>query len=421
MDVLVQKYGGSSLSSVAHIQQAARQVAGTRHSGHPVAVVVSARGNTTDDLIEVARETGDGRPGRELDQLLATGETASAALMAMALHRLGVPAVSLTGPQAGIVAVGRYGSGVVDRIRPQRIRHLLAGGTVVVVAGFQGLNADGDVVTLGRGGSDTTAVALAAELRARQCEIYTDVAGVYTADPRVVPDARALAEVDVAVMAEMAFAGARVLHSRSVELAAMEQVEMHVRSSSAPQLGTVISGRRAMGTLETRRVVTAITHDFDVARILIRSEGAARDLAAEILCLLADLAVPVDLVARSGPYEDEFRMGFTLRASDVPEIRASLREYLAPLNGEVRIEEGVGKVSLVGMGLLNRPQYTARMLDALSREGIATSWIFASQLRMSVTVPAGRVVDAVNLLHRTFGLQRADVPDAARLSSVATA
>jgi aspartate kinase len=267
----------------------------------------------------------------------------------------------------------------------------------VVVGGFHGVNEVGDMITLGRGGSDTTAVALAAALGAQECEIYTDVDGVYTADPRIVPTARKVPRIGPAVMAEMAFAGAGVLHSRAVELAAMRQVAVHVRSSTGAELGTVVAGG-----LETGNPVVAVTHDLDVARVLIRGNGA--DLAAEVLDILARNSVPVDLIARSGPHEDEFRMGFTVRRSDVVEVKLALEK--AAEDGGVRIDEGVAKVSLIGMGLLSRPTYVARMLGALSAVDIPTSWVFTSQVRASVTVPRDRVAAAVALLHEEFGLAK---------------
>jgi aspartate kinase len=400
----VQKYGGTSVADVPAMRRVADWVAHSHHEGNPTVVVVSARGGETDQLLRLAGEVNPDRPPREVDQLLATGECAAAALLAMAVRRLGVPAHSLSGPRAGILASGRHGAGVIAAVDTTEIRHRLADGDVVVVAGFQGLNAAGDVITLGRGGSDTTAVALAAELSAARCEIYTDVPGVLTADPRVVPNARVLPGVDPNVMAEMAFAGARVLHSRAVELAAMERVEVHVRSSFMPGAGTVISGRAVEEMLETRNSIVAVAHDLDVARVLVRTATSGRDPAPEVLAVLAAHTVPVDLVARSGPQEDEFRIGFTIRRSDVDEVLTPLREAVAPLDGRVRVDAHVGKVSVIGMGLLNRPECTARMLAALATAGIPTSWVSISQLRTSAIVPRDRVVEAVSLLHETFGL-----------------
>ena len=331
------------------------------------------------------------------------------------LQDIGVPAVSLTGAQTGIRAVGKHGSGVIADIDTRRLRRILVKGEVAVVAGFQGVNDAGDVITLGRGGSDTTAVALATVLDAGQCEICTDVPGVSTADPRVVGPVRVLPSLDVGVMAEMSFAGAKVLHSRAVELAAMHRVELHVRSShpgssaepgSPTQPGTVIPAGSDTTMLETCGVVVAITHDLDVARVLVQCDSRHGDLAASILALLSEHSVPVDLVARSGPYEDEFRMGFTMRRKDVDEALSAVRDAMSGLGVTIHVDENVGKLSLIGMGLSNRPEYTARMLSTLSAAGIPTSWLSTSQLRTSVIIPQDRVLGAVRLLHDEFELDR---------------
>ncbi|MBT2479515.1 aspartate kinase [Streptomyces sp. ISL-94] len=404
--MLVQKYGGSSLSQTERLRRVSERVAATHRAGRRTVVVVSARGDTTDELLELVEEVGGRhaarRAPREIDQLLATGEYASAALLALALERLGVPAVSLTGAQAGIRVVGRHGEGVIDSIDTGRVRRCLDEELVVVVGGFQGLNDAGDVVTLGRGGSDTTAVALAAALDAGSCEIYTDVDGVYTADPRLVESARKLPRVAADVMVEMAFSGAKVLHSRSAELAAAKGVELHVRSSLVDREGTVVSGGDT-SLLETGSAITAITSDTDVARILVHCKGRS-DPASEILALLAGNAVPADLVARSGLQEDEFRMGFTVRHSDVARIEEPLESAVAPFDGGISVDTEVAKVSLIGMGLLNRPEYLARLTTVLSGAGIGTSWISSSQLRVSVIVPRHEHVRALRLLHAEFGL-----------------
>jgi aspartate kinase len=403
---LVQKYGGSSLATPDRVQGAARRVAQSHRSGVATVVVVSARGDATDELLQQAAEISPTHSARELDQLLATGECASAALFAIALHGLGVPAVSLTGVQAGVMVDGKHGAGVIVAVRSDRLRRLLREGNVVIVAGFQGLNLDGDIMTLGRGGSDTTAIAIAAELGASRCEVYTDVPGVCTSDPRIEPHAQVLPTVDMAVMAEMSFAGAKVLHPRSVELAAMEGIEVQVRNSMSDDRGTVIPSQSDVHALETRAVVVAVTHDLDVCRILIHCRGGTGDPAAELLGVLGRHFVPVDLVARSGAYEDEFRMGFVIRRSDLAEIQAPLTQAAAVFGGGVVVEEKVGKLSVIGMGLLNRPDYTARVLAALSAINIPTSWISTSQLRTSVIVPLDRVLEAVDTLHREFKLDR---------------
>jgi aspartate kinase len=406
MAVLVQKYGGSSLATMAKLRLVADRVAREHQAGRPTVVVVSARGDTTDELLRLAHEVhqdATNAAAREVDQLMVTGEAASAAQLALALVHVGVPAVSLTGPQAGIRVVGRHGAAVIDSIDTTRVLRLLDEGNVVVIGGFHGSNENGDVATLGRGGSDTTAVAVAAALNAEQCEIFTDVDGVYTADPRIVPTARKVSTVAPGVMAEMAFAGAGVLHSRAVELAAMKGVEVHVRNSAGQELGTAVLHKETDGPLETSGAVVAITHDPDVARVLVQARGKT-DLAAEVFDILARHSVPVDLIARSGPHEDEFRMGFTIRRSDVVEIKHALETAAGSRDGSVRVDENVTKVSLIGTGMLSRPTYIARMTAALSAAGIPTSWVFTSQLRASVTVPRDRALEAVNMLHKEFGI-----------------
>ncbi|MGW1279624.1 aspartate kinase [Streptomyces tsukubensis] len=404
MEVLVQKYGGTSLRTLDCVRHAALRVAAARRRGPAVAVVVSAQGGRTDDLLRLAADIGSGSPSRELDQLLAVGEHESAALMALTLKRLGVPAISLTGHQAGIRATERHGEALISGIGAGRVQEALQGGSVAVVTGFQGVDRAGDVVTLGRGGSDTTAVALAARLGATACEIYTDVDGVFTADPRLLPAARCLPWVQPGVMAEMAFSGAKVLHTRCIELAAMEGVEVHVRNASSQAPGTTVTDRQDDRPLETRRAVVAVTHDTDVVRVLVHCRDSRRDLAPDVFGVLAAQGTAVDLVARSGPYESEFRMGFTIRRSQADSARAALHETASAYGGGVHIDENVGKVSVVGMGLLSRPEYTARLMAALAAAAIPTMWISTSQMRLSVIVPRERTTEAVEVLHREFGL-----------------
>ncbi|HEY3734403.1 MAG TPA: aspartate kinase [Streptosporangiaceae bacterium] len=416
MEVVVRKYGGSSLSTFNKVLAIAERTAATRLDGHPLVMVVSARGDTTDDLLravdEVSGQVRAPEVGREIDQLLATGECASAALLALAISRLGVPAVSLTGAQAGIRARGNPGCGVIAEVCGGRVGQLLAEGAIPVVTGFQGITDSGDVITLGRGGSDTTAVAMAVALAAQGCEIYTDVDGVFTADPRVVPEARRLASVEAGTMAEMAFAGARVLHSRAVELAGISGIAIHVRNALGRAPGTLISplplsppaARRGEGNpmLENDGAVCAIVHDLDVARVLVHSPKGRTDLAGDVLTALADLPIPIDMVARSGPSEDEFRMGFTIRRGDIDLVRLALADITARSIASLRVDDDLGKVSVVGMGLLSRPGYAARMISALTAEDIATSWISTSQLRTSAIIARHRVIRAVEVLHREF-------------------
>jgi aspartate kinase len=420
VDVLVQKYGGTSLQTLDCVRHAALRIAEARRSGPAVTVVVSARGGRTDDLLRLAADVGAAGPSRELDQLLAVGECESAALMALTLNGLGVPAVSLTGHQAGIRTTDRRGDALISGIGAARVRAALGAGKVAVVTGFQGVDNADDIVTLGRGGSDTTAVALAARLRASSCEIFTDVDGVFTADPRILPAARCLPWVHPGVMAEMAFAGARVLHTRCIELAAMEGVEVRVRNASSQAPGTTVADRPNDMPLETRRAIAAVTHDTDVARVLVHCRDSHRDLAPDVFEVLAATGTVVDLVARSGPYENEFRMGFTIRRSQADSVRAALHEVTAAFGGGVHFDENVGKVSVVGMGLLSRPEYTARLMATLAAAGIPTSWISTSQMRLSVIVPRERTVDAVESLHRAFQLDRQEPYEPIDVTSAAS-
>ncbi|HXA59561.1 MAG TPA: aspartate kinase [Streptosporangiaceae bacterium] len=416
MEVVVRKYGGSSLSTFNKVLAVAEFTAAAMRAGRSLVLVVSAQGDTTDNLLravdEVSGQVRSPTVAREIDQLLATGECASAALLALAIRRLGVPAMSLTGAQAGIRAEGNPGSGVISHVRAGRVRRLLAEGIIPVVTGFQGITTGSDVITLGRGGSDTTAVAMAAVLGARSCEIYTDVAGVFAADPRIVSEARRLVSVDLSTMAEMAFAGARVLHSRAVELAMIYGVEIQVRSSLTHGPGTLISlpPRADDPMLENDGAISAIVHDLDVARVLVHSRAARTDLAAEVLSALAGLSIPIDMVARSGPYEDEFRMGFTIGRADIDRLRLALAAITAGPTVSLRVDDELGKVSVVGIGLLSRPEYAARMITALSAEGITTSWISTSQLRASAIVARHRVIRAVEVLYREFAADLAAPP-----------
>ncbi|GGV21827.1 hypothetical protein GCM10010495_41840 [Kitasatospora herbaricolor] len=402
--VLVQKYGGSSLATDAQVRAVATRVAAAHRSGRAVVVVASARGKTTDALLRAAYDLNPDPSWRELDLLLATGEAASASLLAMTLQHLGVPAVALAGTQSGILAGGEHGAGVIVAIDTElALRHLRAG-KVVVVAGFQGADADGDIVTLGRGGSDTTAVAIAAELGTGRCEIYTDVEGVYTADPRIAAAARIMPVVDMGVMTEMSLAGAKVMHSRAVELAALYGVDIHVMHSSLEGPGTVIRGGIGEEMLETSTAVQAVVHDTDVARVAMRVERIDAHSVAEVFRFLAHKSIPVGMAALSEGDEGGFSVGMTVRRSDVPDLRKSLREMAVRWGGWVEVNEEVGMLSVVGTGLLSRPQYAARMLSALTSADIPASAVVTSQLRISATVPDSDVVRGVGVLHSEFGL-----------------
>ncbi|MEU5696920.1 aspartate kinase [Actinosynnema sp. NPDC020468] len=409
---LVHKYGGSSLATCKLIRGVAERLDRLHRAGRPMVVVVSARGDTTDILLAMAAEISSRSAGRELDQLLATGECASAALLALALQERGVPAISLSGAQAGIKATGQHGAGRIVSVDTDRVTRLCAEGRLVVLAGFQGVNTDGDVVTLGRGGSDTTAVALAAALGVGHCEIYSDVDGVYTADPRVVARPCVLPAVDVDVMTEMSFAGAKVMHSRAVELAAVCGVAIHVGRSATGEIGTVITrgGRAAM--LETTSTVAAVVHDNDVAHVDFRFPDDGSEALEEVFRLLARFAVPVDMVTVSRKLAGTARIGLTVRAGDVPLIGEALGSLAVRRSGQVDVREDTGKVSIVGTGLLNRPENAATMLSCLTAAGIPVRSVSASQSRVCAAVPDADVPTAVRLLHERFGLGRGISPAA---------
>ncbi|MFD4373304.1 aspartate kinase [Streptomyces sp. NPDC058486] len=403
-NVVVQKYGGSSLATAQQVRHVAERVGTLVRAGRQVVVVVSAQGDTTDRLIARADEINPRPGGRELDQLLATGETSSAALMAMAIQHTGLRATALSGARSGILATGPHGAGIIVAVDTEEVRALLEAGQAVVIAGFQGVTAEGDIITLGRGGSDTTAVAVAAELGSRACEIYSDVPGVLTADPRVVPTARLLPEIDVDVMTEMAFAGARVMHSRAVELAALYDVDILVGSSTATSAGTRIHTRDGDEMLESKAAVMAVVHDTDVARVTLHAPSAPENPSSAVFQYLARNSIPADMTTVAPTSGGGFSVGLTVHRSHAVGVRESLAGLTAREQGHVEVEEGLDKVSIIGRGLLSRPAYASRMLSALTAAGISAESLSASQSRVSVMVPASDTRRAVGLLHHEFGL-----------------
>ena len=409
MGIVVQKYGGSSVATAEHIRAVAERVGRARESGLDLVVVVSAMGKTTDRLLRLAAEVSRDPSAREIDQLLATGEEQSVALLAMALHDRGVAAVSLTGPQAGMTVTGRYGSGVISEIRPDRVRGLLRDGQVVIVAGFQGMNAVGDVITLGRGGSDTTAVALAAAIKAERCEIYTDVDGVYTADPRIVRKARRIEVISPEEMAEMSWRGAKVMHPRAIELGALYGVEIHVRSSFCEGPGTVITGGDNLEHLETRETLAGIVHDLDVSRVTLNGIRTGPGTLSSVFAPLAERGISVDVIVESGVKGGAADVAFTVRRADFEEARRLAGEVAGSLGGVVEGEEYLGKVSVVGTGMLNRPGYAARMFASLGGAGIPIRMVSTSEIQVTCVLPAERVEEAVRALHRDFELEERDV------------
>ena len=410
MGIVVQKYGGSSVATAEHIRAVAERVKKAREEqGLDLVVVVSAMGKTTDRLLSLASEVTRHPSPREIDQLLSTGEQQSVALLAMALHDRGIAATSLSGPQAGMKITGRYGSGVIYEINPERMRSLLAEGQVVIVAGFQGMNALGDVMTLGRGGSDTTAVALAAALGADRCEIYTDVEGIYTADPRIVPEARRIREISPPEMAEMAWRGAKVMHPRAVELGALYGVEIHVRCSFNESPGTAIREVRNLERLETRETVAGIVHDLDVSRVTLTGIRTGPGTMSRIFAPLAEAGVSVDVIVESAPKKGASDVAFTVSRAGFAEAYRLAGEIAESLGGRVEGEENLGKVSVIGTGMLNRPGYAAKMFDALGREDIPIRMVSTSEIQVTCVIPAAQVEEAVRRLHEEFELEERDV------------
>ncbi|MDR3647948.1 MAG: aspartate kinase [Acidimicrobiales bacterium] len=402
MALLVQKYGGTSVSDAERVRAVADHVARTRRQGTDVVVVVSAMGKTTDDLLRLAGDVSTVQPPRELDMLLTSGERVSMALLCMALAELGVDAVSYTGSQAGIITDTTHLKAKIVEIKADRLRAALDEGRVPVVAGFQGVSLERDVTTLGRGGSDTTAVALAASLGAEACEIYTDVPGVFSADPRIVPEARRLPRVSFEEMLDIAASGGRVLALRSVEFARNHGVPLHVRSSFTWEPGTwVVEEDESM----EQAVVTAVTHDTSEAKVTVTGVPDKPGIAARLFRALADRAVNVDTIVQNTSLHGTTDISFTVPKTDL-DASLEVARALAPEigAGEVMADDGIAKVSLVGAGMRSHPGVSASMFEILAAAGINIEMISTSSIRLSCVVRADRVEEAVRLLHEGFEL-----------------
>ena len=427
MGVVVQKYGGSSVATAERIRAVARRIAAA--AGDGMVVVVSARGDTTDDLLALAGEVATAPGGRELDQLLATGEAQSMALLALALCDLGVRARSLSGGQAGIRTVGQWGRARIDRVATGRLRATLARGEVAIVAGFQGTNGRRDVQTLGRGGSDTTAVALAAALGATRCEIFTDVDGIYTADPRLVPDAIRLDRIGYAAMAELAWRGARVMHPRAIELGALYGVTIAVRSSLDDGPGTLIGPDRTTTngansteeTMERTGTLSGVVHDANVARVTIAGLPSGPAILARIFGPLAGAEVSVDVIAESTTPDGRIDLGFTVSADELAAALPIVEAVAAQLGGRVASQMGLAKVSLVGTGMLNRPGYAARLFATFAEAEIPSLMVSTSEISVTCVVPQECAPRAVQRLHDTFrrDFVAADAPAAVPVAAQA--
>jgi aspartate kinase len=405
--LVVQKYGGSSVATAERIRRVAERIVETKKAGNDVVVVVSAMGDTTDELLDLAQQVSPAPPAREMDMLLTSGERISNALVAMAIHSLGAAARSFTGSQAGVITTGSHGNAKIIDVTPGRVRAALNEGAIVLVAGFQGVSQNTkDVTTLGRGGSDTTAVALAAALDADVCEIYTDVDGVFTADPRIVPDAQRLQTVSFEEMLEMAASGAKVLMLRCVEYARRYNVPVHVRSSYTTKPGTIVAGSMEDIPVE-EALITGVAHDRGEAKITVVGLPDSPGYAAQIFRAVADADINIDMVLQniSKVETGKTDITFTLPKSDGPRTV----EMLAKLQGkigfsQVLYDDMIGKVSLVGAGMRSHPGVTATFCEALAAADINIDLISTSEIRISVLVDDTELDDAVRALHAAFDL-----------------
>jgi aspartate kinase len=401
--VLVSKFGGSSLASPAHIAGVADRIAGETAPGTGRVVVVSAMGDTTDDLLALAGQVARRPDPRELDLLLATGEHISAALLAMALEERGIEATALTGSQAGIRTDGRHGRARITDVEPERIRRELGEGRVVVVAGFQG-DAGEEIVTLGRGGSDTSAVALAIALGARRCEIFTDVDGVYTADPRLVPEARRLEEIGHEEMLELAHQGAKVLQVRSVELGWLGSVEIAVRHSTGTGPGTLI--RRV--TMEARQKVRGIATEDGVAKLTLLGLPDHPGIAGLVFEPLAEAGVGVEGVIQNIGHDGLADLSFIVPQADLDRATDVIRTHFKAIGArDLSIRGGLAKVSIVGTGIANASTYPARMFGELARAGVNIEMISTSEIRITCVIRSEHLALAARTLHRAFELEAA--------------
>jgi aspartate kinase len=404
MAFVVQKYGGSSVATPEKITSVARRVQRTlaMDGVDGVCVVVSAMGHTTDELIELAHQITRTPPSREMDMLLSTGETITAPLLAMALCALGTPAISLTGLQAGIRTSGAYRKARIVDIVPERILEALEGGRVAVIAGFQGVSEQLDITTLGRGGSDTSAVALAAALHASQCEIYTDVRGVYSADPRLVPEALPIAEISYEEMLEFAAVGAKVMHPRAVEIGEAYDMPIWVKSSFEDAPGTVICRHPR---LEDRQKVRGIAHEIDVAKVTLLRVPDRPGIAAGIFGPLADNHINVDVILQNVGHDGTTDLSFTLAESDMPQAEPLVQSIAAAVGADgYEATADIAKVSVVGTGMLNTPGIAATMFRTLADANINIELISTSEIRITCIIRRDDVRKAVQALHRAYQL-----------------
>ncbi len=410
MALIVQKYGGSSVADATSIKRVAKRVTEAKKAGHDVVVVVSAMGDTTDELIDLAQQVTPLPPQREMDILLTAGERISMSLLAMAINNLGVEAKSFTGQQAGVITDEVYGKARIIDVSPSRIRDTVARGEVAIVAGFQGVNpSTNDVTTLGRGGSDTTAVALAASLKADVCEIYTDVDGVFTADPRIVPNARKLDRISYDEMLEMAASGAKVLMLRCVEYARRYEVPVHVRSSFSTHTGTLVTNDPDpdKDTTMEQPIIAGVAHDRSEAKITVVGVPDVPGKAARIFEVVAAAGVNLDMIVQnvSAAATGLTDISFTLPATDGATATQALTAHQPDIGfHSLQYDDAIGKLSLIGAGMKSHPGVSARLFAALSEAGINIEMISTSEIRISVVTRADSLDDAVRAVHTAFEL-----------------
>ena len=403
MALVVQKYGGSSVGDAEKIKNVARRIAQAKAQGDQVVVVVSAMGDTTDELIELAGQVSEQPSDRELDVLLSTGEIVSCTLVAMALHGMGYKAISLSGAQAGIRTDSTYSRARIQRVDPERVIEELEKGNIVIVAGFQGITDEMDITTLGRGGSDTTAVALAASLGAQICQIYTNVEGVYTADPRLVPEAQQLPEIGYDEMLELATYGAKVVHPRAVELGELFNIPILVASSFTDSPGTLIHGGASM---EVRNKVRGVAYDLDVAKITVVGVPDRPGIAASIFEALAKANISIDTIVQNASIGNITDLTFTVAKSQLDRAMEVVKPIAQSIGARECVSDArLGKVSIIGTGMQNTPGYAARMFGTLSEQGINIQLITTSEIRITCIIDEARVKDAVHALHHAFELE----------------
>ncbi len=402
MALIVQKYGGTSVANAEAIKNVARRIIARRNKGDQMVVVVSAMGDTTDDLIKLAHQVSE-KPGeRELDALLSTGELVASTLVAMAIRSFGSEAISLSGAQAGIRTDANHSRARIVEIDPSRMKRELDEGKIIIVAGFQGITDEMDITTLGRGGSDTTAVALAASLKANTCEKYTDVDGIYTADPRIVPEARPLRDISYEEMLEIAAYGSKVVHPRAVELAGEFDVPILVGSSFAHCPGTLIHREVSM---EVRNRVRSIAHDLDVAKIMVVGVPDRPGIAATLFEPLAKAGISVDTIVQNASINNITDLTFTVTRSELEKAMKVVEPIAKSIGARECVSDAhLGKVSVIGTGMQNSPGYAARMFSTLSERGINIQLITTSEIRITCIIEESKVTDAVRALHRAFQL-----------------